>query len=158
VVEVVANLVLWSWLIGGLWYQTVFHFYGLSITLAPVWRYIFVGFLLVSAINTVVAAVNLFHPYWTVLRASVRFVSDGIGSVLFCWFMKANPVLAISVTNVAPEKLVQVADSINWWMAKSFPIALLLGVIIALGNGYRIFRVRANHGAGITLSAATGIR
>ena len=158
VVEVVANLVLWSWLIGGLWYQTVFHFYGLSITLAPAWRYIFVGFLLVSAVNTVVAAVNLFHPYWTVLRASVRFVCDGIGSVLFCWFMKANLVLAISVTNVAPEKLVQIASSINWWMAKTFPIALVMGVLTAFGDGYRIFRARSNHDAGITLSAATGIR
>jgi len=158
VVEVVANLVLWSWLIGGLWYQTVFHFYGLSITLAPAWRYIFVGFLLVSAVNTVVAAVNLFHPYWTVLRASVRFVCDGIGSVLFCWFMKANLVLAISVTNVAPEKLVQIASSINWWMAKTFPIALVMGVLTAFGDGYRICRARSNHDAGITLSAATGIR
>jgi hypothetical protein len=35
IVEVVANLVFCIWLIGGMWYQTVLHFSGVTITLAP---------------------------------------------------------------------------------------------------------------------------
>src|SRR6267154_3387318 len=35
IVEVVANLVFCTWLIGGMWYQTVLHFSGFTITLSP---------------------------------------------------------------------------------------------------------------------------
>jgi hypothetical protein len=34
-IEVTANLVFCTWLIGGMWYQTVLHFSGLTVTLAP---------------------------------------------------------------------------------------------------------------------------
>jgi MFS family permease len=121
IVEVVANMVFCIWLIGGMWYQTVLHFSGVTITLAPTWRYFFWGFLLMGVGNMVASAVNLFRPYWTWVRATIRLVSDCVGSVFFCWLMKANIIAAISVVNVASEKTAQVAQAINWWSAKMFP-------------------------------------
>ena len=158
IVEVVANMVFCIWLIGGMWYQTVLHFSGVTITLAPTWRYFFWGFLLLGVGNTIASAVNLFRPYWTWVRASIRLVSDCVGSALFCWPMKANIIVAISVVNVAPEKTAQVAQAINWWSAKMFPVAIVACVIIAAVDAYRIFRVRSNAGPGIVLNAATGVR
>jgi len=158
IVEVVANLVFCIWLIGGMWYQTVLHFSGLTITLTLAWRYFFWSFLAVAIANTIASAINLFRPYWTWVRATIRLVSDCVGSVLFCWLMKANIIAAISVVNVAPEKTAQIAHAINWWSAKMFPLAVIACAIIAAVDAYRIFRVRSNAGPGIVLSAVSRIR
>ena len=146
IVEVVANMVFCIWLIGGMWYQTVLHFSGVTIRLAPTWRYFFWGFLALAIANTVASGVNLFRPFWTWARATIRLVSDCVGSVLFCWLMMANIIFAISVVNVAPEKTAQVAQAINWWSAKMFPLAVVACVIITVVDAYRILRVRSNAG------------
>lgn len=159
VVELIINMVFctwWAFWVGGLWYQTLIHFAGVTITLTPTWRYFFWGFLLVGVGNTIISAVNVFRPYWTWQRASARLVSDLVGSVLFCWLVKANTLVAISVTNVAPERTAQIANAINWWTAKMFPAAVILGVIIATTNAYRIFRVRSSASHTAVLNAATG--
>jgi hypothetical protein len=140
-----------------MWYQTVLHFSGLTITLAPTWRYFFWGYLALAIANMVASGINLFRPYWTWGRATMRLVSDCVGSV-FCWLMKANIIAAISVVNVAPEKTAQVAQAIHWWSAKMFPVAVIACSIIAAIDAYRILRVRSNAGPGIVLSAATGVR
>jgi hypothetical protein len=157
IVEVVANLVCLSWLVGGLWYQTILHFSGVTLTLAPVWRYFFWGFVFIAAGNTTAAAVNVFRPYWTVARASIKLVTDLIGSALFCWLMKANILVAISVANVPSEKTVHITNAINWWSAKMFPFAVAACLLIVVGNAYRIFRVRTSAASGIALSAAPGV-
>jgi hypothetical protein len=157
IAEVVVNIVFCTWLVGGAWYQTALHFSDVSITLAPVWRYIFWGFVLIAAVNTAASTLNLFHPYWTAARASIRLVTDCLGAVLFCWLMKANILAAISVVNVAPEKTAHIASAINWWSAKMFPFAIVACVLIAMGDTYRIYRVRSNAGPGGMLSAATGV-
>src|SRR5437899_990378 len=108
VIEVVANLVFCIWWVGGLWYQPFLHFSGVSITLAPVWRNFFWGFLILAVVNTVASGVNLFRPYWTWVRASIRLASDCVGSVLFCWLLKADILVAISVRNVDPAKTAQI--------------------------------------------------
>jgi hypothetical protein len=158
VTELIANMVFLTWWavwVGGLWYQTLIHFAGVTITLAPAWRYFFWGYLLVGVGNTVVAAVNVFRPYWTVERAVFRLLSDGIGSGLFCWLTTANILVGLSVVGVAPEKTAQIAHAINWWSAKMFPWAVVFCVLIALSNVYRIIRVRSRPGNGVPLSAAT---
>jgi len=161
VTELVANMafcIWWACWVGGLWYQTLIRFSGVSITLAPKWRYFFWGFMALAIANTVASTVNLFRPYWTAVRASLRLLFDGIGSALFCWLIKSNLVVAISVTNVAPEKTAQIAHAINWWSAKMFPWVIAVGLLIALGDVYRIIRLRSNAGAGIVPNAATVIR
>ncbi len=156
--ETVCNLVFGIWLIGGAWYQTTLHFYGVSITLAPVWRYLFWGFLLSAAVNTATSAVNVFRPYWTWSRAGVRLATDCFGGALFCWLTKANIVLAISVANVPAGKTAQFAHAINWWTAKMFPWAVGVTVLIALAGAYRMIRARKSAAPGIVLKAASEVR
>jgi len=159
ITELIANMVFctwWAFWVGRLWYPTLIHFAGVTITLAPTWRYFFWGFLLLGVGNTIISAVNLFRPYWTWQRASARLASDFAGSLLFCWLTKAYIVVAISVTNVPAEKTAQIASAINWWTAKMFPFAIIFCVILAVVNAYRIFRVRANASHNPVLNTVTG--
>jgi len=70
----------------------------IRVSLSPAWTYFFWGFLLLGVFNLALAGVNLMRPYWTGLRASLRLVSDGLGCVLFCWFLKANILAEIACT------------------------------------------------------------
>jgi hypothetical protein len=157
VTEVVFNLAFGIWMIAGAWYQTELHFHGVNITLAPAWRYLLWGWMLSAAANTATSAVNVFRPYWTWGRASIRLVCDCFGAALFCWLTKANIVLALSVTNVAPEKTAHVAHAINGWSARMFPWAVLVTLIIALVDIYRVIRVRSKASPGIVLGVAPGV-
>lgn len=160
VTELIANMafcIWWACWVGGLWYQTLVHFSGVSITLAPTWRHFLWGFGLVAAANAATSAFNLFRPYWTPTRASLRLAFDGLGSALFCWLMKSNLVVAISVTNVAQEKTAQIAHAINSWSAKMFPFAIAVCVLIAVVDGYRIFRVRTKTAHPLALNTASGV-
>ena len=155
VAELIVNMVFCTWWVfwvGALWYSTQIHFAGITITLAPTWRYYFWGCLLLGLGNTALAAVNLFRPYWSSMRASLRMASDVGGSALFCWLTRANIVVGLSVVNVAPERTAQIAHAINWWSAKMFPWAVVLCVLIAVNNVYRIIRVRSKTGTRAVLS------
>jgi hypothetical protein len=156
IVEVIFTLVLCSWLIGGAWYQPVLYFSGASISLAPVWRYFFWGFVLITIVNMTASAVNLFRPYWTALRASVRLVTDCSGSILFCWLPKAQILVSISVVDVPDAKTAQITNAINWWNSKTFPAAVAACLVIALFDVYRIVRVRSKTARGFMLNAASG--
>jgi len=156
ITEVIGGLVLCSWLIGGMWYRTIFHFSGMSITLAPTWEYFFWSIILLTVIGMFASGVNLFRPYWTWTRASVRLVTDCAGSVLFCWLMKANILASISVANVPESKTAQVANAINWWSAKMFPVAVVACVVILGFDVYRILRIRMRDGHSGVLNAASG--
>ena len=156
IIEVVANLVFCIWWVGGMWYQPILHISGVSITLAPVWRYFFWGFLALALGNTIASGVNLFRSYWTWVRASIRLASDCIGSVLFCWLLKSDILVAITVPNVDPAKTAQIANAINWWTSAMFPVAVAACVIIALADAYRIIRVRARASHGVVLNTASG--
>jgi hypothetical protein len=157
--ELTANAVLctwWLWWAGGHWYPAQVHFASVTVTLAPVWRYFFWGYLLMYVVNIVSATVNIFRPYWTVQRAAFRLLSDST-AVAICWVMRLNIIAGISVVNVAPEKTAMVAHVINWWAARLFPLAIAVCALIALFDIYRIVRVRSNDSSGVPLSAATVI-
>lgn len=157
IIEVVANIVFCIWLVAGAWYQTSLHFSGVNITLAPVWKYFFAGFLGLAMFNTVASTINLFRPYWTWQRAAVRTIADCIGSVLFCALLKANIFATIIVVDVAQSKTAEIARAINWWSDKMFPAAIVACVVIVALSGYRIYRVRsrtAGHGA---LNVVSGV-
>jgi hypothetical protein len=140
-----------------MWWQPVLHFSGLSITLAPSWRYFFWGFVFVTLLNTGASTTNLFRPYWTWGRASIRLVSDLIGSTLFCLFLRSDIVASISVANVDAAKTSQITNAINWWSDKMFPGAVVASVIIAVVNTYRVFRVRARAAHRVALNTACGM-
>ena len=117
---------------------------NLRIVLAPApWRYFFWGFLFIALANIGLAVANLARPYWTAPRAAIRLVSDMTGSVFFCWLLKANILAELSGASIPPEKAVQVTTLINLWMGRIFPLAVILGVVVAVVNIFRIVRVAA---------------
>ena len=84
---------------------TVFEVAGGRITLAPATRYFIwiISFLAIAGIG--VSSVNLFRPYWTRLRASIRLGINSIGWIAFCWLLKVQPLLEISVPGLSVEVL-----------------------------------------------------
>lgn len=114
----------------------------LRVILTPSWRYYFWWIVLLIAITVAVSCVNLFRPYWTRFRASIRLVTDCVGWGMFAWLCKTNIVAEIAVRNVSPEKTAQITNAINLWMARSFPIIIAIGVILAATDVYRILRVK----------------
>jgi hypothetical protein len=109
---------------------------------SPLWHWFFWLFLLVSVINTAIAAVNLMRPYWTVERAIARLLSDAAGSALFCWLLKANILVGFTVANVSHERMIEITNVVNYWMGRSFPISVAICIVIAGANIYRIVRLK----------------
>jgi hypothetical protein len=135
----------------------VLHFSGVTITLAPSWSFFFWAYMALAVANTAASAANLFSPYWTLSRAAIRLATDSIGAVLFCWMLKANVLLGITVTNVASEKTKHLVDAINWWIDKMFPFAIFACAVIVAVSAYRVIRVRAKARYGVALNAPCGI-
>jgi hypothetical protein len=143
IVELAANMVFCVWWTAHMSSGLMLNQVNLRISLAPVWRYFFWGFLLVAFVNIALAVANLARPYWTALRASFRLLSDIAGSVLFCWILKVNILAEIAGANIPPLKAAQLTGAINFWMARMFPLAIVVGIVIALVNIFRIVRVAA---------------
>src|SRR5574340_1038479 len=126
----------------------------IQISLAPMWRYFFWGFLLLACANTVLAAVNLMRPYWTALRAGFRLFIDCAGAVLFCRLLQVHILTGLTVENVSPERAIEITTSINLWMEKLFPAAIVLSVVIALSDAYRIVWLKR---AGVRLTRQAAV-
>jgi len=133
-------LVWWSTYMGSLRLVDVRE---LSVTLAPQWLWFYWGFVAITVANIVFSCYNLVRPRWTMTRAALRLVSDAGGSALFCWLMVLHPVASIAGVHIPPDKGIALVASINEWMARLMPYAVLVGVAIALGNGYRMFRLNS---------------
>ena len=142
-VELAANMIFCVWWTARMSSNVVLNQVNLRISLAPAWRYFFWGFLLIAFANIALAVANLVRPYWTARRATFRLVSDIAGSVFFCQLLKANILAGFSGANIAAAKAVQLTALINLWAAKMFPVAVILGVVIAVVNIVRIIRVAA---------------
>jgi hypothetical protein len=115
----------------------------IRISLTSAWTYFFWGFCALALLNLAVSGVNLMRPYWTVTRATLRLVSNGIGSVLFCWLLKAGVLMEITVPNAPAARLLEITHAINLWMARSFPISVGVCLVLAAIDVYRIVRVRS---------------
>jgi len=57
--------------------------------------------------------------------------------------LKANILAELSGASIPPGKAVQVTTLLNLWMARMFPLAVILGVVIAVVNIFRVVRVSA---------------
>ncbi len=123
-------------------YKPVTMIWDVRISVSPLWPWFFWGFLVVALGNATLSAFNLMRPYWTIERASLRLLADAAGSALFCWLMKANILAGFTVPNVTPERAAQITNIVNYWMGRTFPIAVAIGVAVAGANIYRIVRLK----------------
>ncbi len=112
------------------------------IELSRQWVWFFSAYLILAAANAALAAANLLHSYWTVRRAVLRLLSDGIGAVLFCWLLRAHIVTSFSASSLTAEKSLQVTQAIDFWADKAFPWAIVASVAVAAAGIYRVVRVK----------------
>lgn len=136
------------WFVSMLWPRPVIDFYGVQLTLAPVWNIFFWSYLFLLTFNLAIATVNLFRLYWTEQRASLRLLSDVIGGALFCLLLKAQVLVAISTPSLSAPKAALLINVINRLMAKTLPWAIVVTVVILCFNVYRIMRLRCAHLSG----------
>jgi len=143
--EIAAGVVFNVWFAGIFWPRPAIDFYGVRITIAPVWQVFFWSFLCLGAANVAIAGVNLFRPYWTPRRANLRLLSDALGAGLFCWLLKTQVLAGISAPSIPTAKAIELTNLINTWMGRTLPWAIVTMLVILSFDVYRIMRLRCVH-------------
>jgi len=113
----------------------------LHLSFMPLWTWFYWGILLLIVANTLISVLNLLRPYWTPVRVAARFCLDLADAAFFCWFLKANIVVAIAWPGATPEKAAAAIGGIHWWLAQMFPWAVAISVVILAVNAWRMIRV-----------------
>ena len=152
--EIAAAVIVNVWFVSVFWPRSVIDLYGVQIALAPVWQSFFWGFLTLAVANVALAGVNLFRPYWTPRRASLRLLLDGLGAGLFCWLLKTQVLTGISSPSLPQPKAIELTHLINLGMARTLPFAIVVMVVILCVDAYRIMRLRCVHPSGGATGAA----
>ncbi len=152
--EIATALVFNIWFAGIFWPRPTIDFYGVQITIAPVWQVFFWNFLFLAAANVAIAGVNLFRPYWTPRRASLRLLLNGLGAGLFCWLLKAQVLAGISAPSIPAAKAIELTNLINTWMVRTLPWAIVTMLVILSFDVYRIMRLRCVHLRGGSIGPA----
>lgn len=132
------------WFAGMFWPRPVIDLYGAQITPAPVWKFIFWSYLILSTCNLAISSVNLFQPYWTRLRASLRLITTALGYGVFCWFCRAQVV-----ASVAPADAARLAKLVNAAMPSLFWFAIAVGLVTLAFDLRRIIRVKTASSAAV---------
>ena len=114
---------------------------GMQVLLAPVWRIFFWAFTAVWLGQAGLALTNALSPYWTPLRASLRLLLDGAGSVLLCSLAQAHIVRSLVLPAYTADRSIVLKDTINLWAERCFPILVIAGVTLATIDAFRILRV-----------------
>jgi hypothetical protein len=141
IIEIAVNLCFLAW-----WASTMaspfnFHLGNITLSLTPAWTWFFWAVLLLTMGSAALSTINLLRPYWTPRRVVARLGLDVAGAVFFCSLLKANIVAAIDWPSATPDKAAFVASSINHWLAVSFPYALVVCLVIAGANVWRLISV-----------------
>jgi hypothetical protein len=137
---VVASLAVWVQLDV---FHTVFHFFGLRVTLSSQWPDFFWGLVALSLGGIVVSGLNLAKARWTRLSASLRLALDCGSFGLICWLCRANLLQSLSGNNMPPTEAATAVSFLNQWLARSAVWVLLVGAIVLFFDARRIARVGA---------------
>jgi D-alanyl-D-alanine-carboxypeptidase/D-alanyl-D-alanine-endopeptidase len=144
-VGLAASVVFIFWWVTGMWPQTIFDRAGVRIVLAPEWRTYFWAFVLLALANIALAAVSVSRPYWARVRGIARLLIDAAGSAVICWFFKAHILAEIIAPNLSAERAAAISISINEYMSRAFPFAVIACVlVVALTDARRLVRLRGH--------------
>jgi hypothetical protein len=143
VIEVVVNLMFGVWWIDVMSSPVILDRPEIRIVVSPFWRYLFWGFLLLAVINAVAAGMNLARPYWTVVRTSIRLATNAAASALLCWMLNAGALAQITGAGLSAARALEITNAINVGLAKTLPVVLATGVVVALLDVRRILRVKS---------------
>lgn len=145
--ELAANGVFIAWWLSWMRSLTLLDRGGVRIVLAPApaWHMYYWAVLAVAFGNIALAAVNLTYRYWTWHRGIFRLILEIAGAVPICWLFKANILAQLVIPNLPAGRAAELVNTINLYMARSFPYAVAVcAIIILLSNGFRLFRLRTH--------------
>ena len=142
VIEIAVNLCVVAWWAANMASPQNLHIGSLRLSLSPAWTWFFWAVLVLTVASACIAAVNLIRPWWTTARVAARLCLDVAGSAFFCWLLKANVIAAIDWPSATPDKAAFIVSQVNLWLARMFPFAILVSVIILATNLYRLARLR----------------
>jgi hypothetical protein len=141
-IELAVNLAVLFWWIANMAPPLRIHFGNLSFAFTAQWVIFFWAILVLTLANAVLASINLVRPFWTTQRITVRLLVDLIGAAFFCWLLRTNIVAAIVSPTFTPEKALQVTQSMNQWLARMFPWAVVVCVVVAAANLWRYVHLK----------------
>jgi hypothetical protein len=134
----VATLSLWMQL-GA--FHSVFHFFGLTVTMAPRWQYFFWALTVFSLAGIGLACLHLVHPHWTRLSASLRLGIDCYSSAVMYLICRSNLVQSITSNDLSSTDAVKLVRTINFWVASSGIWVIAVGAAVAFFDVRRLLRV-----------------
>ena len=137
---VVASLAVWVQLDA---FHTVFHFFGLTVTLSSLWPDFFWGLVALSLGGVVVSGLNLAKARWTRLSASLRLALDCGSFGLIYSLCRSNLLQSLSGVNIPPTEAATAVSFLDQWLARSAVWVLLVGAIVVFFDIRRIVRVGA---------------
>ncbi|MGA7524501.1 MAG: hypothetical protein WBW84_18765 [Acidobacteriaceae bacterium] len=141
-IELAVNLAVVLWWIANMAPPLRFHFGDFFIAFTAQWTIFFWATLALTLANVALASVNLVRPFWTTARITGRLVVDLVGAVFFCWLLRANIVAAVVSPTFTPEKALAVTQSMNQWLARMFPWAIVVCILVAAANLWRYVHLK----------------
>ncbi|HEX3985614.1 MAG TPA: hypothetical protein VHX13_03300 [Acidobacteriaceae bacterium] len=141
-IELAVNLAVLLWWIANMAPPFRFHFGNLYFAFTAQWTIFFWAVLALTLANAVLSSLNLVRPFWTAQRITVRLLVDLTGAAFFCWLLRANIVAAVVSPTFTPEKALAVTQSMNQWLARMFPYAVLVCLLVAAANLWRYVHLK----------------
>lgn len=141
-IEIAVNLCVAVWWAMSMASPLTLHFGAFRIAFSPRWIWFFRAVLALTLASAALALANLLRPWWIVARTACRIALDIAGSVFFCWLLRANIVTAVDWPGAAPARAAVIVSGINFWLARMFPFAVAVGVVIVATNLWRMIRLR----------------
>jgi len=142
VIEIGVNLCVLTWWSASMASRFGLHIGSLDIAFAPVWNWFYWGVLVLLLGATALAIVNLLHPCWTTARVVARLALDLAGSLFFCSLLLAHVVADLDWPGASPDKAAFIASQVNLWLARMFPWALAVCLVLFAINTWRLIRIR----------------
>lgn len=140
-IEVAVNLCVLAWWGWNMAAPLDLHFGDVHILLTQKWTWFFWGILLLTLGSATVAAVNFVRPWWTAPRVVARLYLDLTGGIFFCWVLKANLLATIDWPGATPEKSALVVNQVDFWLARAFPFAVFICLLIVVINAWRLVSI-----------------
>ena len=140
-IEIAIQPIFAVWFVNLFWPRPTLLLYGVSVAVAPVWKLLFAGFMVLTLVNFGLSCMNLARPFWTRPRLMIRLFSNAVGGVLFYLVLRSQLVLALGIPGVEPAKAAVLARFINSWLATIVPYTIPVLVAIVAVDVYRIVRL-----------------
>jgi hypothetical protein len=139
-IEIAIQPIFAAWFVALFWPRPTLMLYGVSVAVAPAWKFLFAGFMVLTLVNFGLSCMNLAHPFWTRQRLMMRLLSNASGGILFCLALRSHLVFALDIPGVEPAKAAVLTRLINSGLATLVPYAIAVLVAIVAVDVYRIIR------------------